>query len=240
MEHFGRYLRQIDLPELGIEAQKRLSASSVAIIGAGGLGSPLLMYLAAAGVGHLYVFDHDYVEVSNLNRQILYTERDLGKQKVIAAKDFIQRLNSDVVVHSHNTKVEESFFDFNQVDIIADASDNFETRYFLNACSIKHHKPLIHASVYGMEGRITSFLPGETACYRCLYPNQPSASGSTPVLGVSPGVGGIMQASEIINYLISNRLALAGKLLVYDLYDMTFDTISILKDEHCLDCGRRT
>lgn len=237
MEQFGRYLRQMALPDFGTETQKRLGSSSVAIIGVGGLGAPLSLYLAAAGVGHLHLFDHDCVDLSNLNRQILYTEHNLGEQKIATAKMAINRFNPDVTVYGYDMKVEESGFDFSKVDIIADATDNFDTRYFLNACSLQYRKPLVHASVYGREGRVTSFVPGETACYRCLYP-QPYLYESKPILGVSSGIGGMLQASEITNYLTSGRLVLAGKLLAYDLFDMTFDTIKIPKEEACPDCGR--
>ena len=238
MENFGRYFRQMALPDFGTETQKRLHSSSVAIIGVGGLGAPLSLYLAAAGVGRLHLFDNDRVDLSNLNRQILYTEHDIGKQKNVTAKIAIDRFNPDVTVYVFDMKVEESGFDFGKVDVIADATDNFETRYFLNSCSLRYRKPLVHASVYGREGRVTSFVPGETACYRCLYP-QPYLYESKPILGVSSGIGGMLQASEILNYLISGRLALAGKLLAYDLYDMTFDTINIPKEEVCLDCGSK-
>ncbi len=237
MQQFGRYIRQMALPEFGKESQKRLLSSSVAIAGVGGLGSPLCLYLAAAGVGHLHLFEHDRVDLSNLNRQILYTEQDLGEQKITVAEAAIQRFNPHVSVYAYNVKAEESGFDFAKVDVILDATDNFATRYFLNSVSLRHNKPLVHASVYGMEGRVASFVPGETACYRCLYP-KPYIYESKPVIGVTPGIGGMLQAAEAINYLVTGRLALAGKLLVYDLYDMTFDTVNIPREEACPDCAR--
>lgn len=232
-----RYQRQMMLPDLGKDGQCRLLRSSAAVIGAGGLGSAVLMYLAAAGVGRLVIFDCDRVELSNLNRQVLYSEEDAGQYKAAAAHRFLSRFNSGIEIEHYIEPVAESAFDFSKVDIIIDATDNFETRYYLNRLSIKHGKPFIYGSVYGREGRVAAFQPGETACFRCLYPGGKNNI-QKPVLGACTGATGSIQASEAVSYLADGRLALAGKLLVFDLYDMSFEKILIPRDETCIDCRR--
>lgn len=236
VEGLERYSRQMMITSFGTNIQRRLIGSSVAVAGAGGLGSAVLLYLAAAGVGRMVVLDHDRVELSNLNRQVIYTVHDVGQYKAAVAQRFLSRFNPDIAVESLNAPVAESGFDFGTVDVIVDATDNFEARYYLNSMSLRHGKPFIYGSVYGREGRVASFLPGKTACFRCLYPS-PGGHATRPVLGVCPGVAGNLQAAEVLNYLASGRLALAGRLLIFDLHDMNFDNIAIPRERKCIDCG---
>ncbi|MHB1404370.1 MAG: HesA/MoeB/ThiF family protein [Desulfitobacteriaceae bacterium] len=239
MDDLRPYLRQIQLTGFGEEAQHKLLVSTVAVIGAGGLGSPLLLYLTAAGIGTLHIFDPDHVDITNLNRQILYTPTRIGTPKAESIVQSLKPLNPNLHIHAYPHSAQESGFDFSQVDVIADATDNFTARYYLNTVALKTSKPWVHASIYGAEGRVTSFIPGETPCYHCLNPMSHRGKIATdghPVLGVAAGIGGILQASEIINFLAFDRFALAGKLLTYDLYNMTFDTLNIPYLDECPAC----
>jgi len=231
-----KYDRQIMI--FGEEAQKKLKRSKVFIAGLGGLGSPIAIYLASAGVGELRIVDCDAVEISNLNRQILHWERDVGRKKAESAEEKLREMNPDVKVKAFSEMItEESVFDLiGDSDVIVDAMDNFETRYLLNRAAISKRIPFVHGAVYGFEGRVTTIIPGETPCLRCIYPRAPQKS-KFPVIGTAPGVTGIIEANEVIKLLTGYGELLKGILLIWDGYDSSFERIRIDRRENCEDCG---
>jgi adenylyltransferase/sulfurtransferase len=235
---FERYDRQIMIDGFGEEGQRKLKEASVFIAGAGGLGSPAAIYLAAAGVGRLRIVDHDKVDLTNLNRQVLHWDKDIGREKVGSAKEKLQGLNPDVRIEA----IEETISDKNVLDLIAgcdlivDALDNFPTRYLLNKAALEKNIPFCHGAVYGFEGRVMMTLPGKSACFRCLYKKGPSAV-KFPVIGVTPAIIGCIQATEAIKYLIEIGNLLTDRLLVYDGLSMTFSKMKLKKDPDCEDCG---
>jgi molybdopterin/thiamine biosynthesis adenylyltransferase len=234
-----RYDRQIMIDGFGEEGQRKLKEASVFIAGAGGLGSPAAIYLAAAGVGRLRIVDHDKVDLTNLNRQVLHWDKDIGRDKVKSAKEKLQMLNQDIRIEA----MEETISDKNVLDLIAgcdvivDALDNFPTRYLLNKAALKKNIPFIHGAVYGFEGRVMTTIPGKSACFRCLYKKGPPAA-KFPVIGVSPAIIGCIQATEAIKYLIGIGKLLTDRLLVYDGLSMMFSKMKLKKDPDCEDCGR--
>ncbi|MDA8066394.1 MAG: molybdopterin-synthase adenylyltransferase MoeB [Thermaerobacter sp.] len=243
-EQIRRYSRHILLPEVGGAGQRRLLAARVLLLGAGGLGSPTAYYLAAAGVGTLGICDPDVVDLSNLQRQILHAEADLGRPKVDSAAEKLRALNPDVRVVCHRTGIDRG----NALDLLADydlvvdGTDNFATRYLVaDACHLAG-KPLVHGSIFRFEGQVTVFLPGEGPCYRCLYPEPPPA-GLVPscqeagVLGVLPGIIGTVQAAEAIKLLLGIGRPLVGRLLTYDALEMDFHTLAVHRDPACSLCG---
>lgn len=241
-----RYARQISLPEIGPEGQASLVGASVLLAGVGGLGSPAALYLAAAGVGRLILTDPDTVALSNLQRQILYASAEVGQAKAERAQARLQALNPEIRVEAHRFAIDPG----NARDLIADAdlvldgSDNLSTRYLLNDACVMLAKPLVHGSVYRFEGQVASFVPGGP-CYRCLYPELPPA-GAMPncaeagVLGVLPGLVGVLQASEALRLLLGAGAwgeGLSGRLLLADLRRMDFTTLGIPKNPACPACG---
>ncbi len=236
-----RYDRQIMIDGFGEQGQRRLNKASVFIAGAGGLGSPAAVYLAAAGVGKLRIVDRDKVDLSNLNRQILHWDKDIGRVKVESAKDKLQMLNQDVRIEAiEETISEENVSELvDGCDLIVDALDNFPTRYLLNRFALEKGIPFFHGGVYGFEGRAMTVIPGKSACFRCLYKNGPSEF-KFPVIGVSPGVIGCIQATEVIKYLVGIGELLTDRLLVYDGLALTFMEMKLNKDPDCEDCGQMT
>ena len=239
-----RYSRHLLIPEVGIEGQARLLDSKVLLIGAGGLGSPAMLYLAAAGVGTLGIVDFDTVDLSNLQRQIVHTTERVGRRKTESAAETIRALNPDVTVVPH----EEMLTDENVerliagYDVILDGTDTFETRYTLNDAAVRAGIPVVHASVFRFEGQLTVFRPFDGPCYRCLYPTPPPpelAPGCSVagVLGVVPGVMGMLQATEAIKLLLGIGDSLAGRLLIYDALDGTFQEVRLRRDPACPTCG---
>jgi adenylyltransferase/sulfurtransferase len=235
-----RYDRQILLPEWGGEAQRVLKGSTVFIAGAGGLGSAVALYLAAAGVGCLRVCDHGKVELSNLNRQILYGERDIGKKKVIAAGDTIARINPEVKTVPLDRTMEDRTASELVADarIIVDCLDNFETRYVLNRFAVRRGIPLVHAGVYGMAGQITFLHPPHTPCLKCIFPEAPPAE-VLPIVGAAAAVTGSLEALEALKCLTETGILLKNRLLVWEGDLMTFDEISLQRDPSCPVCGNR-
>lgn len=231
-----KYDRQIMI--FGEEAQKKLKRSKVFIAGLGGLGSPIAIYLASAGVGELRIVDCDAVEISNLNRQILHWEADLGRGKAESAERKLKEMNSDVKVEAFSERItEENVFDLiGDSDVIVDAMDNFETRYLLNRVAVSKRIPFVHGAVYGFEGRVTTILPGETPCLRCIYPRAPPRS-KFPVIGTAPGVTGVIEANEVIKILTGYGELLKGIMLVWDGYDSSFERIRIERREDCEECS---
>lgn len=245
-EQIKRYSRHIMLPEVGEAGQAKLLDAKVLCLGAGGLGSPSSFYLAAAGVGTLGMVDDDLVDESNLQRQILHNMDRLGQPKVESARQTLQALNPDVKVVAHQTRLSsENVLDIIAgYDVIVDGADNFPTRYLLNDAALKLKKPVVHASIFRFEGQLTTFLPTEGPCYRCLYPDPPPP-GMAPscqeagVLGVLPGIVGTMQANEALKLILGVGTSLSGRLLVFDALGTKFRTLKLRKDPECRVCGKR-
>jgi sulfur-carrier protein adenylyltransferase/sulfurtransferase len=245
-EQVQRYARHIILPNIGGAGQRKLLDASVLVIGAGGLGSPVAMYLAAAGIGKLGVVDFDRVEVSNLQRQILHTDGDVGRSKVESAVEHLHAINPTIEVVGHDTLLfSTNVYDvFDGYDVIVDGTDNFPVRYLVNDATQFMGKPLVYGSIYQFEGQATVFMPGqETPCYRCLFPSPPPP-GTVPscaeggVFGVLPGVIGSIQATEAIKLITGEGDTLEGRLLLYDALHMDFQEVKIRWDADCPVCGK--
>jgi adenylyltransferase/sulfurtransferase len=243
-DQIERYSRQMILPTIGWEGQERLLKAKVLIIGAGGLGSPCAIYLACAGIGTIGIVDSDAVELSNLQRQILHSTKDVGRPKVESAKDKLRDLNPDVEIITHKMRFTwDNILDvIKDYDIIADCSDNFPTRYLINDTCVISKKPLSHGSVFRFDGQAMTIIPGESPCYRCLYP-EPSPSGIVPglleagILGVLPGVIGIIQANEVIKFILGKGDLLTGKLLMFNILDSVSRQVRVPRDPQCVACG---
>ncbi len=239
-----RYSRHLLVPEVGEAGQFKLLDSRVLLIGAGGLGSPAAFYLAAAGVGTLGIIDADVVEESNLQRQIIHNTKRLGQYKAESAKQAIEELNPDVKVITYIERLDESnvariIADY---DVIIDGTDNFPTRYLLNDAALLANKPVVHGSVFRFEGQLTVFKPYEGPCYRCLYPEPPPAElapscAEAGVLGVLPGIIGLLQATETIKLLLGIGDPLVGRLMTYDALAGEFSELRLFRDPNCPACG---
>ena len=243
-EQARRYSRHLLIPEVGVEGQAKLLASKALIVGAGGLGSPAALYLAAAGVGTLGIVDFDVVDLSNLQRQVLHTTDRVGQKKVVSAATAIHALNPGVQVVPHDEVLGPSNVDalIAGYDVILDGTDTFETRYTLNDAAVAARIPVIHASVFRFEGQLATFVPFEGPCYRCLYPTPPPpelAPGCSVagVLGVVPGIMGLLQASEALKVLLGIGDTLAGRLLLFDALDASFTELKLRRDPACPVCS---
>jgi molybdopterin/thiamine biosynthesis adenylyltransferase/rhodanese-related sulfurtransferase len=240
----ARYSRHTLIPEVGLAGQLKLLASKVLCIGAGGLGSPSSMYLAAAGIGTIGVIDDDVVDASNLQRQILHSTDRLGKPKVESAEQTLRGLNPDVKVNKHATRINSTnaLELIGGYDVVIDGADNFATRYLVNDSALKLGKPVVHASIFRFEGQITVFPATGSPCYRCLYPQPPPAEeapscAEAGVLGVLPGIMGVLQATEAIKLVLGLGDTLAGRLLVYDALKTRFRELKLRRDPKCPTCG---
>jgi molybdopterin/thiamine biosynthesis adenylyltransferase/rhodanese-related sulfurtransferase len=243
-EQKQRYSRHLLIPEVGLDGQARLLDSKVLFIGAGGLGAPAMLYLAAAGVGTIGIVDFDVVDLSNLQRQVIHTFDRIGEKKVDSARRTIQALNPDVKVVGYEEmlvadNVERIIAGY---DVIVDGTDTFETRYLLNDAAVAARIPVVHASVFRFEGQLTVFKPFEGPCYRCLYPTPPPpelAPGCSVagVLGVVPGIMGMLQANETIKLLLDIGDTLAGRLLLFDALDASFSELKLRRDPACPVCS---
>jgi adenylyltransferase/sulfurtransferase len=240
-----RYARHVVLDGIGPEGQRALLDSDVLVVGAGGLGSPVIAYLAAAGVGTLHIADPDELERSNLQRQVIHTEADLGRPKVESAREFVEALNGDIDVHTHHlevgpTNVEEIV---DGRDFVVDCSDNFRTRYVINDACTLAGIPFAHGAVYRYEGQITTFGAGdESPCYRCLFPEAPPEEeaadcATAGVLSALPGTVGTIQATETVKGLLDVGESLDGRLVIYDAADLTFEEMTIRPNPDCPVCG---
>ena len=239
-----RYSRHLLVPEVGEQGQLKLLDSRVLLIGAGGLGSPAAYYLAAAGVGTIGIIDADVVDDSNLQRQILHNTKRIGQYKADSARETIEALNPDVKVITHIERLDESnvariIADY---DVILDGTDNFPTRYLLNDAALIANKPVVHGSVFRFEGQLTVFKPYEGPCYRCLYPEPPPAAlapscAEAGVLGVLPGVIGLLQATETIKLLLGIGDPLVGRMMTYDALAGEFSELRLYRDPECPACG---
>jgi sulfur-carrier protein adenylyltransferase/sulfurtransferase len=239
-----RYSRHLLIPEVGAAGQTRLLESKALLIGAGGLGSPAALYLAAAGVGTVGIVDFDVVDLSNLQRQILHTNDRIGERKVESARKTLEALNPDVNVVTHEEMLVADNVDriIDGYDVIIDGTDTFETRYLLNDSAVAKGITVIHASVFRFEGQLTTFVPFEGPCYRCLYPTPPPpelAPGCSVagVLGVVPGIMGMLQANEALKVLLGIGDTLAGRLLLFDALDSTFTELKLRRDPACPVCS---
>jgi len=241
-----RYSRHLMLPEVGDKGQAKLLSSRVLLLGAGGLGSPSGLYLAAAGVGTIGLVDADVVDASNLQRQIMHATSRLGSFKVDSAETALKDLNPDVKVVKYQERltsenVERILAD--KWDVIVDGCDNFPTRYLVNDASLMHEIPVVHGSIFRFDGQVTTFVPFQGPCYRCLYPEPPPAHlapscSEAGVLGILPGIIGVLQATEAVKLLLGLGNTLSGRLLQYDSLGMTFRTFKLRRDDACPGCGK--
>ncbi len=244
-EEIRRYSRHLILPEVGLAGQKRIKATSVLCIGAGGLGSPIAMYLAAAGVGRLGLVDFDTVDFSNLQRQIIHGTEDVGRHKGESARDTLRSINPgvDVTLHSVRLSSENALDIIRQYDIVVDGTDNFPTRYLTNDACVLLKKPNIYGSIFRFEGQASVFAPHLGGpCYRCLYP-EPPPPGMVPscaeggVLGVLPGIIGCIQATEILKLALGKGNSLVGRLVLFDALELKFKELKLRRDPQCPICG---
>jgi molybdopterin/thiamine biosynthesis adenylyltransferase/rhodanese-related sulfurtransferase len=240
-----RYSRHVLIPEIGVAGQQRLLAANVLVVGAGGLGSPAALYLAAAGIGRLGIVDDDLVDESNLQRQVLHSTAALGEPKVESAERRVRKLNPDVEVVAYRERLDADTVDRildEGWEVIVDGADNFPTRYLLNDASVWHGLPVVHGSIFRFEGQATVFVPGSGPCYRCLFP-EPSPPELAPscaeggVLGVLPGVIGSIQGAEALKLVLGIGEPLVGRLLLYDALAGSFDEVSVRRDPACPVCG---
>ena len=243
-EQLERYSRHIILQEVGVKGQKKLLNASVLIIGAGGLGAPAALYLAAAGVGTIGIVDADEVDLSNLQRQVIHTTNDVGKAKVKSAVETMEAINPDVTVKTYRTFVDSTnIMDLiKDYDFIIDGTDNFPAKFLINDACVMAKKPFCHAGIIRFKGQLMTYVPGEGPCYRCVFKNPPPKDAvptckQAGVIGAMGGVIGSLQAMEAIKYIIGKGELLTGKLLTYDALKMEFHTIKLPKDHHCAVCG---
>jgi molybdopterin-synthase adenylyltransferase len=235
-----KYDRQIMIYGFGEAGQEKLKKAKVFIAGAGGLGSPVSIYLAAAGIGTIRIADHDKVEASNLNRQVLHWEENLGARKVDSAAAKLRKFNPDVKIETIADTITEANVSklVGDSDLIVDAMDNLPTRYLLNKAAIEKGIPFFHGAVYGFEGRAMTVIPGKTACLNCLYHNARVPKEKFPVIGVTPAVIGCIQATEVIKYLTGLGELLTNRILNYDALRMRFTEFVIKPDPNCEHCGK--
>jgi molybdopterin/thiamine biosynthesis adenylyltransferase/rhodanese-related sulfurtransferase len=239
----ARYRRHLSLPEVGEEGQARLGSARVLVLGAGGLGSPAALYLAAAGVGTLGIVDSDVVEVSNLQRQVLHRNADAGRPKTESARDALTALNPEVrvVTFAERLTAANVLSVVRGFEVVVDGGDNFPTRYLLNDACVHEGIPLVHGSVYRFEGQATTLLPGVGPCYRCLYPAPPPpelapSCAEAGVLGVLPGLIGLVQANEVLKLLLGIGTPLVGRLLTFDALGARFSELALRRDPACPTC----
>jgi molybdopterin/thiamine biosynthesis adenylyltransferase len=239
-----RYIRQLLIPEIGQLGQRRLLDSRVLLIGAGGLGSPIALYLAASGIGTIGLVDDDVVDESNLQRQVLHTADRVGMPKTESARMTLNALNPETKVVEHRERLSAENVErlIARYDVIVDGTDNFDTRYVLNDAAVRLRKPVVHGSIYRWDGQVTTFIPFEGPCYRCMYPTQPPdelapACSVAGVLGVLPGIVGLLQANEVFKLLLGVGEPLAGRLLMFDAMATAFDEVKIWRDPDCPACG---
>jgi adenylyltransferase/sulfurtransferase len=238
-EEKERYDRQLLIDDLDVKGQEKLKKSKVFIAGAGGLGSPISIYLSAAGVGTLRIVDQDIISLSNMNRQILYNSMDIGRKKAHAAKEKLKALNPHINVEvMSKTITKDNVFDLvDGFDLIMDAMDNFPTRYLLNEAAFTKKIPFIYGGVYGLEGALTTMIPGKTVCLRCIVNEAPPAS-TPPVLGSTPGIIGCLQSMEAIKYLSGIGSLLKNRLMIFDGFNMQFREVKLSRDPKCTVCAQ--
>ncbi len=239
-----RYSRQTLIPEVGVEGQRRLLDAKVLLIGAGGLGSPVALYLAASGIGTIGIVDDDVVEESNLQRQVLHSADRIGRPKTESARQTLGALNPETRVVEHRERLTAGNVErlIAGYDVVVDGTDNFDTRYALNDAAVKLRKPVVHGSIYRWDGQVTTFVPFEGPCYRCMYPTPPPdelapACSVAGVLGVLPGIAGMLQANEVLKLILGVGETLAGRLLMFDAQTSEFNEVRTWRDPACPACG---
>jgi sulfur-carrier protein adenylyltransferase/sulfurtransferase len=243
-EEILRYSRHLLIPDVGLEGQRKLKAASVLVVGTGGLGSPVAMYLAAAGIGHIGLVDYDVVDESNLQRQVIHGTSRIGDLKVESARDRILDINPEIDVTTYNVPFtsENAIQIAEDYDVLIDGTDNFPTRYLVNDVCVLTGKPNVYGSIFRFEGQLSVFDARHGPCYRCLFPEPPPA-GLVPscaeggVLGVLPGTIGTLQATEALKLILGIGQPLIGKLMIYDALEMRFDFVNLFKNPHCKICG---
>ncbi len=237
-EELERYDRQIRL--FGVEAQEKLKKSSVLVLGVGGLGTAASLYLTAAGVGRLIIVDSEVVELSNLNRQVLYWTSDVGRPKVEAAAEKLRALNPNVEVVPIKSAISEDLLErlVPQVDVVVDGLDNWKTRFLVNRVVVKHRKPFVHAGIQGLYGQLLVVVPGKTPCLQCILPREPEERRPFPVLGATPGILALMQVTEAIKLITGYGEPALGRLIVYDGYHMALHSVQVSRNPECPVCGR--
>src|SRR5438270_5780195 len=243
-QEVARYSRHLIMPEVALEGQKRLRASSMLLIGAGGLGSPLGLYLAAAGVGRLGLVDFDVVDFSNLQRQVIHGTPDVGRPKLQSARDRLHAINPEVQVDLYETRLTSAnaISIVEPYDVVIDGTDNFPTRYLVNDACVLLDKPNVYGSIFRFDGQASVFAPPQGPCYRCLYP-EPPPPGEVPscaeggVLGILPGLIGCIQATEAVKLILGKGAPLVGRLLLYDALQMAFQEFKVRRNPKCPLCG---
>jgi len=243
-EEVDRYSRHLIIPEVGMEGQKKLKRASVLCVGAGGLGSPLSLYLVAAGVGRIGLVDFDVVDSSNLQRQVIHSTSDIGRSKLESAQETLGALNPNVAIETHELRLssDNALELFEKYDIVADGTDNFPTRYLVNDACVLTGKPNVYGSIFRFEGQSSVFASEQGPCYRCLYPDPPPP-GLVPscaeggVLGILPGLIGLIQATEVVKLILGTGDPLIGRLLLFDALGMKFRELKLRKNPECPVCG---
>src|ERR671927_7601 len=243
-DEVARYSRHLIIPDVGVDGQKRLKNAKVLVVGAGGLGSPALLYLAAAGVGTLGIVDFDVVDESNLQRQIVHGTRDVGRPKIESARDRLQDINPHIKIETYETRLTSAnaLELFREYDMVVDGTDNFPTRYLVNDACVLTGKPNVYGSIFRFEGQASVFWAERGPCYRCLYP-EPPPPGLVPscaeggVLGVLPGIVGAIQANEAIKLILGEGHPLINRLLLFDAWKLRFRELKLTKDPACPVCG---
>ncbi len=240
-EDLTRFQRQMLVPEIGSEGQRLIQAARVLLIGAGGLGSACAYYLVAAGIGTLGIVDDDRVEITNLNRQILHNPQRIGCLKAYSARETLINFNDSVNISVYAFRLKEPqelFQIISEYDLVVDCSDNYATRFLINDVCLQANKPWIYGALYGFEGQAMTVIPGQGPCYRCLYASAPRPSELlTPVIGVSSGIIGVVQAAETLKYILKRGSLLTGRLLYVDLLEMTLSEFRIPRNINCQSCG---
>ena len=244
-DELKRYSRHILVPEIGVKGQKKIKAAKVLVVGTGGLGSPVSLYLAATGVGTLGLVDDDVVDFSNLQRQIVHSTPDVGRPKVVSAKEKLSALNPDIkiVAHQERFTAKNALELIKDYDIVVDGVDNFSTRFIINDACVMSGKPFVHGGVLQFFGQVMTYVPGEGPCYRCIF-HEPPPAGAAPtcqeagVLGVLPGTIGTLQATEVLKYILGQGQLLTGRLMTYDGLAMSFREVKLNKNEDCAVCGK--
>lgn len=235
-----RYDRQMSIPGWGIDGQRKLKKAKVVVCGAGGLGCPASMYLAAAGIGHLVIIDKETIELSNLNRQVLHWQPDVGKYKAVSIQEKLKKLNPDIKVEAVKKEITEGNIHdlIRGATVVVDAMDNFTTRFIINRGCVEEKIPFIHAGIYGFEGSMATIIPGEGPCLRCIYPSKPPEAAKFPVLGATPGVLAVLETVEAFKLIIGLGRPLVGRLLVFDGLNMSFTFIELRRDPTCPVCSK--
>ncbi|AIQ42138.1 HesA/MoeB/ThiF family protein [Paenibacillus sp. FSL R5-0912] len=242
-DELARYRRQLILPEIGPEGQQRIKKAKVLVIGAGGIGSPLLLYLAAAGIGHISIYDHDVLDLTNMNRQIIHDSGNVGVPKVQSAEQTLNRLNPGLhyELHAERLTRETALSIVPQYDIVVNAVDNLDTRYMLNDVCVELRKPLVEGSIFHFEGQVMLISPDEdSACYRCVYPEpqEPPKKQEFGVIGVTPGIVGTLQAAEVLKYVAGTGRSLKNRMIYFDLLSASFREIELKPDPDCPVCSK--